>query len=92
MHEAITDPNYRIAIDGRRIYLFNARRFLAGTDIRALFDAVRDDLGHEPVGHAFYLGKELLRAQTALVLGKRYIQEEPLRFGYLDDPLPEVEP
>jgi dihydropteroate synthase-like protein len=91
MHEAITDPNYRIAIDGRRIYLFNARRFLAGTDIRALFDAVRDDLGHEPVGHAFYLGKELLRAQTALVLGKRYIQEEPLRFGYLDDPLPEVE-
>jgi dihydropteroate synthase-like protein len=92
MHASLTDPNYRIAIDGRSIYLFNASRFLKGTDIRALFDAVREDLGHEPVGHAFYLGRELMRAQTALTLRKAYIQEEPLRWGYLDDPLPETEP
>jgi dihydropteroate synthase-like protein len=91
MHAAIKDPNYRIFIDGRQIYLFNAARFLKGTDIRALFDAVRDDLGHEPVSHAFYLGKELMRARTALTLGKMYIQEEALRWGYLDDPMPEVE-
>ncbi len=92
MQAAIKDPNYRIFIDGRHIYLFNATRFVKGTDIRALFDAVRDDLGHEPIGHAFYLGKELMRARTALALGKKYIQEEELRWGYLDDPLPEVEP
>jgi dihydropteroate synthase-like protein len=92
MHASLTDPNYRIAIDGRSIYLFNAGRFLKGTDIRALFDAVREDLGHEPVGHAFYIGRELMRAQTALTLRKAYIQEEPLRWGYLDDPLPETEP
>lgn len=91
MHATITDPSYRIAVDGRAIYLFNATRFLKGTDIRALFEGVRDDLGHEPVGHAFYLGRELMRAQTALTLGKAYIQEEPLRWGYLDDPLPETE-
>jgi dihydropteroate synthase-like protein len=91
MHAALTDPNYRIAVDGRAIYLFNATRFVKGTDIRALFEAVRDDLGHEPVGHAFYLGRELMRAQTALALGKAYIQEEPLRWGYLDDPVPETD-
>lgn len=91
LHAEIRDPNYRIAIDGRAIFLFNARRFLKGTDIQVLFAAVKEDLGHDPVGHAFYLGRELMRAQTALVLGKRYIQEEPLRWGYLDDPLPAVE-
>jgi len=33
--------------------------------------------------HAFYLGKELLKASLALQLGKTYRQEAPLSWGYL---------
>jgi hypothetical protein len=35
-------------------------------------------------GHAFYLGCELERAALAVRLGKKYTQESPLRWGYLD--------
>ena len=31
--------------------------------------------------HAFYLGAELMKAQIALELGKRYVQDEPLDWG-----------
>jgi hypothetical protein len=31
--------------------------------------------------HAFYLGFELAKAMTALTLGKRYEQDEPLQWG-----------
>ena len=33
-------------------------------------------------GHAFYLGVELARAQIAHQLGKRYVQDNELRWGY----------
>ena len=32
-------------------------------------------------GHAFYLGAELMKAELAFKLGKRYQQDEPLEFG-----------
>jgi hypothetical protein len=35
------------------------------------------------VSHSFYLGFELAKAATALSLGKRYEQDEPLRWGML---------
>ena len=39
-------------------------------------------LGVETDGaHAFYLGAELTKAETAFRLGKRYRQDEPLDFG-----------
>ena len=31
--------------------------------------------------HAFYLGAELQKAEIAYRLGKRFAQDEPLRFG-----------
>ena len=31
--------------------------------------------------HAFYLGTELMKAELAFNLGKRYVQDEPLDFG-----------
>src|SRR5262249_7717371 len=40
-------------------------------------------LGVEDPGHAFYLGRELMKARLALLLGKTYVQEQPLRWGYL---------
>jgi dihydropteroate synthase-like protein len=79
LHEAITDPNFRIATTRDAIYVFNNRLFVSGTDIQALFD----QLGVEDPGHAFYLGRELMKARLALLLGKTYVQEQPLRWGYL---------
>jgi dihydropteroate synthase-like protein len=79
LHQAITDPNFRIATTREAIYVFNDRLFVSGTDIQALFA----ELPVEDPGHAFYLGKELMKARLALLLGKTYVQEQPLRWGYL---------
>src|SRR5688572_29768497 len=80
----ITDPNIRIFADSDRIYAFNAERFVTGTDINAIFD----ELGVDEHTHAFYLGKELMKASIARRLGKNYRQESPLDWGYLtfDEP------
>jgi dihydropteroate synthase-like protein len=79
LHQALTDPNFRIATTRDAIFVFNNRLFVSGTDIQALFD----QLGVEDPGHAFYLGRELMKARLALLLGKTYVQEQPLRWGYL---------
>lgn len=79
MHQAVRDENYRIFVADQHIYVFNATVFLRGTDARTLFSGmtVKD------CGHAFYLGRELEKAELALRLGKRYVQDSPLRWGYL---------
>jgi hypothetical protein len=46
-------------------------------------------LGVEQASHAFYLGRELYKASLALQLGKEYMQEQPLRWGYLSQPAAE---
>ena len=33
--------------------------------------------------HAFYLGYEMAKAVTALTLGKNYVQDQALRWGFL---------
>ena len=78
----ITDPNFRIFADREAITVFNNERFVRGTDIQQLFDA----LGVDEPSHAFYLGKELARAQLAVRLGKTYRQEGALAWGYLTPP------
>ena len=84
LHASITDPNIRIFADADWIYAFNAERFVKGTDINAIFD----ELGVDEHTHAFYLGKELMKASIARGLGKNYRQESPLDWGYLtfDEP------
>jgi dihydropteroate synthase-like protein len=74
----VRDRNFRIetAEDGIHIY---ARGF---HQIRQDAFALFPDLQVEQDGaHAFYLGAELTKAEIALRLGKRYIQDEPLDFG-----------
>src|SRR6185436_2891017 len=78
MQAQITDLDYRIFTDGERIHVFNAERFVSGTDITEIFG----QLDVEEATHAFYLGKELLKASLALRLGKTYRQEAPLSWGY----------
>ena len=36
--------------------------------------------------HAFYLGRELMKAKLAITLGKTYRQEGSLNWGYLTPP------
>jgi len=79
LHAQVTDPNFRIFADRDWIYVFNAERFVMGTDFNEIFD----QLGVDEPTHAFYLGKELMKATIARALGKNYRQEAPLDWGYM---------
>jgi dihydropteroate synthase-like protein len=85
---AIRDPSYRIQISTRGLHVYNRDGHHVAQDAFALYPhlALGDD-----VGHAFYLGVELARAEIAWRLGKRYAQDQPLDWGcaaerLLDDP------
>jgi dihydropteroate synthase-like protein len=75
----VTDPNFRIFADTDWIYVFNAELFVKGTDFNEIFD----QLGVDEATHAFYLGKELMKATIARALRKNYRQESPLDWGYM---------
>jgi len=74
----LRDGNFRIevAVDGIHVF---ARNFHAlAQDAMSLFP----QLGvAEDGAHAFYLGAELMKAELAFKLGKRYRQDEALAFG-----------
>jgi dihydropteroate synthase len=82
LHEAVTDPNFRIFTDRTTITVFNNELFIRGTDIQEIFAR----LGVDEATHAFYLGRELARAKLAITLGKTYRQEGSLSWGYLTPP------
>lgn len=78
----VRDPNYRIAVAEDGIHAYNRDVHEVGTDAMAFFP----HLGVAADGaHAFYLGGELTKAETAWRLGKRYVQDEPLRWGAAAD-------
>jgi dihydropteroate synthase-like protein len=81
MQRLIRDRHYRIFADRERVYVFNRDTFISGSDPARLFEGLT---AADPA-HAFYLGRELERATLAVRLGKRYSQESPLRWGYLDE-------
>jgi len=81
MHALVKDRNFRIFADRETVYIFNNHLFLTGLDPQALFA----QLDVQDPGHAFYLARELYRAVLAVRLGKSYIQETDLRWGYLSD-------
>src|SRR2546428_306449 len=85
LHRAVTDPNFRIFADEQVITVFNNEIFVRGTDINDLFA----QLGVAEATHAFYLGRELMKAKIAITLGKTYRQEGQLQWGYLT---PQEEP
>ena len=82
LQRAVTDPNFRIFTDRDTITVFNNERFVRGTDIHQLFA----QLGVDEPTHAFYLGRELMKAKLAITLGKTYRQEGALQWGYLTPP------
>ncbi|HET7239796.1 MAG TPA: hypothetical protein VFI77_01485, partial [Gemmatimonadales bacterium] len=82
LHEAVTDPNFRIFTDRTTITVFNHEIFVRGTDPQEIFS----QLGVDEATHAFYLGRELMKARLAITLGKTYRQEGALAWGYLTPP------
>ncbi|MCO5064486.1 MAG: DUF6513 domain-containing protein [Rhizobiaceae bacterium] len=81
----VRDRNFRIMTAEDGIHIFNGSGHHVATDAFELFPK----LGVESDGgHAFYLGAELAKAETAWRLGKRYAQDEPLDWGVACD-LPE---
>jgi len=82
LQAAVTDPNFRIFADREAITVFNNDVFVRGTDIQEIFGW----LGVTEATHAFYLGRELMKAKLALTLGKTYRQEGALAWGYLTPP------
>jgi dihydropteroate synthase-like protein len=85
MQTKIRDRNLRIFTDSRYIYVLSRSAFISGTDPQAIFAQIGIQGDSE---QAFYLGRELEKAALAIHLGKRYIQDQPLRWGYLDEYVP----
>ena len=77
--EQITDPSYRVEITPEGIHVFNRDGLVTGQDPYQLFPALQPLQDDAP--HAFYMGMELAKAEIALKLGKRYVQDEDLNWG-----------
>jgi dihydropteroate synthase-like protein len=74
----VRDANFRIMTAEDGIHVFNGKGHAVAKDAFELFAG----LGVEQDGaHAFYLGAELMKAEIAWRLGKRYVQDEPLAWG-----------
>ncbi len=83
----LRDPNYRIFARPEGIHLVSAGLHLVDDDPFVLFEKL---LATGPKNldpsHAFYLGYEMAKAQTARTLGKNYHQDESLDWGFLTRP------
>ncbi|MDB5400833.1 MAG: Dihydropteroate synthase [Rhodopila sp.] len=75
---AVRDPNYRIATAEDGIHVFNNSIHEIGRDAMSLYPVL--DVANDGA-HGFYLGTELMKAETAFALGKRYVQDAPLDWG-----------
>jgi dihydropteroate synthase-like protein len=79
----VRDANFRILTAPDGIHIFNGKGHSTAQDAFALFA----ELGVDADGaHAFYLGAELMKAEIAWRLGKRYTQDEPLAWGVAAPP------
>jgi dihydropteroate synthase-like protein len=80
--QQVKDDSFRIEVAEDGIHVYNRSRHEVAQDAFALFGR----LGVEQDGaHAFYLGAELMRAEIAWRLGKRFAQDEPLDWGVAVD-------
>ncbi|VAX19989.1 Related to Dihydropteroate synthase [hydrothermal vent metagenome] len=79
MSKKVKDKNFRIFVTEGHIHIFNKDIYIKTKNAQEVFDRLKVD---DP-SHAFYLGKELSKAETALDLGKTYRQEGAFNWGYL---------
>jgi dihydropteroate synthase len=82
---SLRDANFRIATTERGVHVFSSKMHEVRQDALDFFPL----LGLEQDGaHAFYMGTELMKAQIAARLGKRYVQDEPIDWGCAAPPDP----
>lgn len=83
--EQVRDSNFRLFAERGKLHIINCDMHLVGTDPFELFTQMAE---RTPIdaSHAFYLGYELAKAVTALTLGKNYVQDQALRWGFLTLP------
>jgi dihydropteroate synthase-like protein len=81
----VTDRNYRLFAERGLLHVLSGKMFLQGVDPFALFRQMQERATIDPA-HAFYLGYEMAKAVTALTLGKNYVQDQALRWGFLTVP------
>lgn len=75
----VRDPSYRVQVSEAGIHVYNRDGMETARNPFDLFPRLRALQGDAP--HAFYMGVELARAEIAWQLGKRYVQDEPLKWG-----------
>ena len=86
LQAAVQDANFRIFAEAGKVHLLNRDGYWHGSDAYEVFDRALAASGPVDAAHAFYLGFEMAKAATALTLGKNYVQDEPLRWGFLTTP------
>jgi dihydropteroate synthase-like protein len=74
----VKDANFRIETAEDGIHVYNRVGHHVAKDALSLFPKLNIETD---APHAFYLGSELSKAETAWRLGKRYVQDEPLNWG-----------
>lgn len=79
---AVRDLNFRIEVGEDGVHIYNRDGHHVSTTPLDLYPKldVADD-----ASHAFYLGYELAKAETAWRLAKRYVQDQPLDWGVAAD-------
>ncbi|MEM9657373.1 MAG: DUF6513 domain-containing protein [Planctomycetota bacterium] len=87
----LRDHNFRVFASAGEMHLISRRLHLHHDDPSALFGLLLDachvgDARLPDASHAFYLGYELAKANTALTLGKSYRQDEALDWGLATRP------
>jgi dihydropteroate synthase-like protein len=75
---AVKDPSFRIQISDAGIHIYNRDGLHSALDPFDLYPNLNVD---KEGSHAFYLGVELARAETAWQLGKRFNQDQSLNWG-----------
>lgn len=83
--EFCRDPlgDFIIFIADGEIFCKHEKVTIAGKRAREILDTVLELGLVSRLDHAAYLGRELMKAEIALRLGKNYVQDQDLGFGFL---------
>jgi dihydropteroate synthase-like protein len=78
----VTDPSFRIQTSSAGVHIYNRDGFHTALDPFDLYPNLKVETDGS---HAFYLGVQLARAQIAWQLGKRFTQDQDLKWGVAAD-------
>jgi len=84
--QSVRDPNFRVQAAEDGVHVYNRDGHRIANDAFAHWPGLKLE---GDGAHAFYMGVELARAEIAWKLGKRYVQDQPLRWGCAIDPVRE---